>query len=246
MSKVSEAVVQSTAVPPWLQGLAMNPEHASAQLRTGFNGLGQYWVRRHAAVLILLNGTPNPRRRGLPDDASVLLLRRSEALRRGPREIAFPGGFAEAGDLSLVGTALREANEEVGLNPVGVQPIAVLDSCALVPFTYCVTPVIAYWSVVTPTWVVDPGETAEVLQMPLAQLIDPSHRTAIRWRLLGSRGVMPVFRVDDVVIWGFTAWVLSAVISAAGWEEPWTADGRFDIRLGRISILRQRLAGQQR
>jgi hypothetical protein len=145
----------------------------------------------------------------------------------------------------LVATALREAEEEVGLDPAGVQPIAVLDSCALIPFPYLVTPVIASWPVITPTEVVDPAETAEVLHVPLARLIDPANRSAIRWGGLGSRWAMPVFRIDEVVIWGFTAGVLSAVIRAAGWEETWTADGSFDIWPGRISVLRQRLSGHR-
>ncbi|WP_165682759.1 NUDIX hydrolase [Mycobacteroides abscessus] len=240
----SEIVMGSSSVPPWLQGLATNAEYASAQLRTSFSAVGERFARRHAAVLILLSGTPHAARCGLPDDASVLLVRRSAALRRGPREIAFPGGFAEDGDLSPIATALREANEEVGLDPVGVQPIAVLGGCALVPFPYLVTPVIAYWPVVTPIEAVNPAETAEVLHLPLIRLIDPAHRTAMRWGgLPGSRWAMPVFRLDEIVIWGFTAWVLAAVIRAAGWEEPWTADGSLDIWPGRISVLRQRLSG---
>lgn len=235
--------MRSSLVPPWLQMLVTDAECASAALRTPFCGLGRRRTRRHAAVLVLLSGTAHPVRRGLPDDADVLLVRRSEALRRGPREIAFPGGFAEADDKSPIATALREAHEEVGLDPVGVEPIAVLDSCALIPFPYLVTPVIANWTAVTPTAVVDPAETAEVLHVPLARLIDPANRTALRWGGLGSRWATPVFRIDDVVIWGFTAWVLAAVIRAAGWEEPWTADGSFDIWPGRISALRQQLGG---
>ncbi|MBB4852907.1 8-oxo-dGTP pyrophosphatase MutT (NUDIX family) [Mycobacteroides chelonae] len=243
---MSEIVVCSDSVPLWLRGLAMNAEHASDQLRYPCTGLWRRWARRHAAVLILLSGTAHPVRLGLPDDASVLLVRRAETLRRGPREIAFPGGFAEPGDRSPVATALREAREEVGLDPVAVQPIAVLDSSALMPFPYLVTPVIANWSAVTPTKAVDPGETAEVLHVPLARLIDPTNRTAIRWRGLGSRWAVPVFEVDEVVIWGFTAWVFSAVIRAAGWEEPWEADGSLDIWPGRFSVLRQRLHGASR
>ncbi|QSM88258.1 CoA pyrophosphatase [Mycobacteroides abscessus subsp. bolletii] len=231
------------SVPPWMRVLIGSLDDASAQLRTPFSGLGRYWARRHASVLILLSGNGSPGGYRLPDDAGVLLLRRSNNMRRGAGEIAFPGGFAEPGDRSPIDTALREAREEVGLETAGVNPVAVLDGCVMFPYPYVVTPVIAHWATVGPTRVVDPAETSEVMHVPLACLIDPANRTAIRWGVRGARWSMPVFQVNDMVIWGFTALVLSAIIDAAGWERPWCADGTYDLRPGTALTLRNKLRG---
>lgn len=231
------------SVPPWMRGLVGSLDDASAQLRTQFSGLGRYWARRHASVLVLLSGNGSPRGYRLPGDAGVLLLRRSNNMRRGAGEIAFPGGFAEPGDRSPIDTALREAREEVGLETASVNPVAVLDGCVMFPYPYVVTPVIAHWATVGPTRVVDPAETSEVMRVPLACLIDPANRTAMRWGARGSRWSMPIFQVNDMVIWGFTALVLSAIIDAAGWERPWCADGTYDVRPGTVFALRNRLRG---
>ncbi|WP_182872677.1 NUDIX hydrolase [Mycobacteroides abscessus] len=230
-------------MPLWFRGLVGHRDVASAQLRTPFGGLGRYCARRHASVLILLSGHGSPDRYELPDDAGVLLLRRSNDMRRGAGEIAFPGGFAEPGDRSPIDTALREAHEEVGLEAACVNPVTVLNGCFMFPYPYLVTPVIAHWASVGPVRVVDPAETSEVMHVPLACLIDPANRTAIRWSVMGFRWSMPVFQVDGMVIWGFTALVLSAIIDAAGWERPWCADGTYDVRPGTVLALRNRLRG---
>lgn len=115
------------------------------------------------------------------DDITVLLTQRSERLNDHPGQISFPGGRAEAADLTPVATALREAEEEVGLSPQFVQVLGTLPHYTTVT-GYVVTPVVA---LVQPGFSlrVDASEVAEVFEVPLAYLMSPAHH---RWHAVGE------------------------------------------------------------
>ena len=117
------------------------------------------------------------------DDITVLLTQRSERLSDHPGQISFPGGRAEATDLTPVATALREAEEEVGLNPQFVQVLGTLPHYTTVT-GYVVTPVVA---LVQPGFSlrVDASEVAEVFEVPLTYLMSPAHH---RWHAVGEGG----------------------------------------------------------
>lgn len=119
----------------------------------------------HASVLV-----PLLERDG---GVTVLLTRRADHLSDHPGQISFPGGRAETGDLSPVETALREAEEEIGLAPRCVQVLGSLPIYTTVT-SFIVTPVVG---IVQPGFTLrpDPLEVAEVFEVPLAFLMSPAH-----------------------------------------------------------------------
>ncbi|WP_193107159.1 CoA pyrophosphatase [Brachybacterium sp. FME24] len=167
---------------------------------------------RRSAVLILIAGT------GV-GDAQVVLEERGHALRSQPGQFSLPGGGADSGDRDDVHTALREAQEETGLEPQDVQ---VLGAFAPIPMPWRgqrVTPVLGWSPEPPPLGVQDPVEVERVVWAPLAgagSLTDPSHR---RRGLLQGMGVGPVFELPgDAFVWGFTAMILEQMLIGLGLE----------------------------
>lgn len=211
------AVVDPRATPESLRPLLAATEGLDAESfgarRTPGSGSG-----RRAAVLMLFADDG-----GSPD---VLLTERASTLRAHAGQVSFPGGGLDPGDDGPVAAALREAQEETGLDPDGVAPLAVLPELLIPPTGFLVTPVLAHWARPTPVRVVDEGETARVLRVPVATLCDPANRLSVR----GPRGhVGPAFRTAGLVIWGFTGGLLSALLHRSGWERPWDASRPEDV-----------------
>ncbi|MFP5069144.1 NUDIX hydrolase [Pseudonocardia nantongensis] len=168
---------------------------------------------RRAAVLMLFADDGGP-----PD---VLLTERASTMRTHAGQVAFPGGRLDPGDSGPVHAAVREAEEETGLDPAGVVPLTVLPELFIPPTGFLVTPVLAHWANPVPVRVVDPAETARVLRVPVPVLTDPANRFTVR----GPRGhAGPAFRTSGMVIWGFTGSLLSALLQQSGWERPWDAN----------------------
>ena len=176
---------------------------------------------RKAAVLVLFGGADDAdpdARGGLPADADVLLTQRAPTLRQHSGQVAFPGGGADPEDDGPVATALREAQEETGLDPSGVEPLAVLSGIYVPPSRFDVTPVVGYWRTPSAVGVVDEREAARVVRVPIAELIDPRNRFMVR-HPLGYAG--PAFGVDGMVVWGFTGGILAGLLAVSGWDEEW-------------------------
>jgi 8-oxo-dGTP pyrophosphatase MutT (NUDIX family) len=171
---------------------------------------------RRSAVLILFGEGPAG-----PD---VLLIEKSQHLRSHAGQPAFPGGGVDPGDDFPVGTALREAEEEAGIDPGGVRVVATLQELFLPPSNRLVVPVVGWWDDPREVSVGDPQEVARVARVPLADLADPANR----YRLRHPAGfVGPAFCVADMEVWGFTAGLLDAILEAAGLAQPWdTGDVR--------------------
>ena len=131
---------------------------------------------------------------------------------------AFPGGSIDPGDGSPEAAALREAWEETGLDPSGVEVFATLPEIWLPPSGYVVTPVLAWWREPSPVSVVDPAEVASVHRVPLAELLDPANRFRVRHR---SGYVGAAFGVRGLLVWGFTALLIDRLFQRVGWERPW-------------------------
>jgi 8-oxo-dGTP pyrophosphatase MutT (NUDIX family) len=168
---------------------------------------------RRSAVLILFG---HDAEHG-PD---VLLTERASTLRSHAGQVSFPGGRTDPGDADAVATALREAEEETGLVPDGVVPLAVLPDLFIPPTGYVVAPVIAHWADPTAVRAVDPSETATVVRVPVATLADPVNRFQVRHP---SGYVGPAFSVAGLIVWGFTGGLLSTLLHLGGWERPWNA-----------------------
>ncbi len=167
-------------------------------------------VRRYSAVLVLFGGGPAG-----PD---LLLIERAAGLRSHAGQPAFPGGAVDPADGGPVEAALREAAEEVGLEPGTVQVLGTLPDLWLPPSGFVVTPVVAWWRSPHPVRVVDAAEVAAVVRVPLAQLADPACRLRVRHP---NGWVGPAFDVDGLLVWGFTAGVVDRLLAFGGWERPW-------------------------
>jgi 8-oxo-dGTP pyrophosphatase MutT (NUDIX family) len=200
-------------LPQWLQALAAAVAHVRAEDMSRFlppdDGTG-----RESAVLIAF---------GLVDDQpAVLLIERAADLRAHPGQVAFPGGAIDPTDADEAAAAVREANEEVGLDPTSVQIIGTLPAIFIPVTGFVVTPVLAWWRAPHPVAVVDPVEVARAAVIPIADLVDPARR----FRVKSPRGDWygPAFEVDGLFVWGFTAGLLDTVLELAGWGREWDAD----------------------
>jgi len=193
-------------VPDWLNDLADSATQMQvpAELRPPANG------GRHSAILILFGDGPEG-----PD---LLFVQRSQTLRRHAGQPAFPGGVIDDGDGGPVGAALREAAEEAGVDPSGVRVVSVLPDLYIPRTGYQVSPVLAWWRDPGPVAPGDPAEVAAVERVPVSRLADPARRLMIRYPA-GNGG--PAFRAGDMLIWGFTAFVLDRLLAMGGWEVPW-------------------------
>ncbi|MGL4438662.1 MAG: CoA pyrophosphatase [Bosea sp. (in: a-proteobacteria)] len=141
-----------------------------------------------------------------PEGATVLLTLRAAALRDHSGQIAFPGGKIDEGDTSAVETALREAEEEIGLARAHVTPLGFLDAY-LTGTGYRIVPVVA---AVDPAFVlsINRGEVDEVFETPLSFLMDPANhqRHGREWKgVYRSYYAMPY---GERYIWGATAGIL--------------------------------------
>jgi 8-oxo-dGTP pyrophosphatase MutT (NUDIX family) len=148
----------------------------------------------------------------------VLILQRASTLRSHAGQPAFPGGAADPDDDGPVGTALREAAEEVGLDPASVEVVATLPELWIPPSGFVVTPVLGWWREPHPVMAADLAEVASVVRVPVSELIDPACRLRVRHP---SGHLGPAFEVRGMLVWGFTAGILSTLLELAGWAVPW-------------------------
>lgn len=167
---------------------------------------------RESAVLLLFGPDPS-------GAESVLLIERSHEMRSHPGQVALPGGAADAVDADVVATALREAQEEVNLDPAGVEVLGTLPPLFLPPSGFVVTTVVGWWREPSAVSVGDPAEVARVVLAPLAFLVDPATRHTVT-HPSGYRG--PAFHLaDDLLLWGFTGGIVTKALELAGLDQPW-------------------------
>lgn len=203
---------------------------------------------RRSAVLILfgaLDELPSRARggtEGVGRDLDVLLVQRAATLRSHPGQVAFPGGRLDPEDgdpeerLDLPGgavsaahvrAALREAEEETGLDPRGVEVLGALAPVPLPVSNHLVTPVLAWWHESSPVDVVDHAESSLVFRVPVLDLLDPANRHYAGVTRGSQTYRSPAFTVPvpgtsgTVTVWGFTGVLLDRVLTALGWAVPW-------------------------
>lgn len=159
---------------------------------------------RDAGVLVALQ----------PWDGQIVLTKRSSRLKHHPGQIAFPGGKVDAGDTDVVAAALREAHEEIGLDPENAEVVGTLPPHETVT-SFTVTPVLAVLKEpFTP--VPEAGEVDEMFTAPLAHVTNPD-RFVIegrRWR--GTRRHYYAVPWGPYYIWGATARMLRQLADAMG------------------------------
>jgi 8-oxo-dGTP pyrophosphatase MutT (NUDIX family) len=181
-------------------------------------------VARKAAVLILFGALDDvPAASGKPlaaADLDVLLLERAHTLDDHPGQVAFPGGGIHTGE-TPVEAALREAEEETGLDPSGVDVLGALPELALPRGNFLVTPVLAWWAAPSPVRVVDYGESAQVFRVPVRDLLDPENRAMAAVTRMDQTFQSPAFTVNNLVVWGFTGMILNELFDQLAWAVPW-------------------------
>jgi 8-oxo-dGTP pyrophosphatase MutT (NUDIX family) len=205
--------VEGLARPDWLRPLTdalADPEQLASvvAIRPGVGA-------RAAAVLILIGPGPE-----------ILFVERPTTMRTHAGQIAFPGGAADPGDADLAATALREATEEVGVDPSSVQVLGQLPPAHVDVSGFDVTAVVGWWAEPGPIGAVDAREVASVLVVPVSRLVDPAHRARVQ-HPSGYTG--PAFLIDGHLIWGLTAHLLDGVLTLAGWQQPWDTDRTLEI-----------------
>jgi 8-oxo-dGTP pyrophosphatase MutT (NUDIX family) len=159
---------------------------------------------REAGVLALL--LPRPE-----DAPAVVLTVRRQDLSDHAGQISFPGGRREGAE-TLAETALREANEEVALNPESVTLLGTLTPLYIPPSNFCVHPqvgVVAHDPALTPT----DREVKRVLRVPLSRLLDPETRVVEPWTLHGTTVEVPYYDVEAHTVWGATAMMLAELLA---------------------------------
>jgi len=184
-------------VPPALTDPDLPPTRGDHDLDPAFQAIADIRPIRPAAVLIPVVDREDP---------TVLLTLRTTALPSHAGQIAFPGGKIDPEDETPLGTALREAEEEIGLDRRYVEPLGYLD-LYLSGTGFRIVPTVAR---VTPDFrlTVNPAEVADVFEVPLAFLMGPENhqRHSREWRgMMRTYYAMPF---GERYIWGVTAGIL--------------------------------------
>jgi 8-oxo-dGTP pyrophosphatase MutT (NUDIX family) len=229
------------AAPPWLKPLTDNckdvkrayrrrvPPEVLALVTAANTKAAITGEKRDAAVLVLFSGPPDSPSGILPDDADLLVTVRASTLRHHAGQAAFPGGAVDPGDDGPVYTALREANEETGIDTSRLRPLCTLERMFIPPSGFHVVPVLAYSQDPGPVAVVDESETAIVARVPVRAFINPENRIMVYRKENTRRFAGPAFLLNEMLVWGFTGQVISAMLDVAGWAKPWDTDDVRDL-----------------
>ncbi len=217
-------------LPDWLEPVRRGAAEITADELTRFVPPEGSDTRRGAVLMLFGEGAAGP---------DVLLTERAHDMRSHPGQVSFPGGSIDEGDGSAEATALREAEEETGLDRRGVEVFATLPELWLPPSNFAVTPVLAWWREESPVSVVDAREVHAVYRVPIDELLDPQHRISVR-HPSGWKG--PAFLIGDakdLILWGFTAGIIARLFDFVGWTRPWDADNMRELPGHMLAVPRE-------
>lgn len=198
--------------PEWLSDLMHAVEHIEGRQLSEFLPPRDGSAREAAVLMLFGEG---------PDGPDVLLTERSHDMRSHAAQVSFPGGAADPGDRGPEHTALREAEEETGVDPAGVAVVGRLPALYMPFGNFSVTPVLAWWHAPSEIAAMDPAEVHSVHRVPVAHLVDPTNRYMLRHP---SGYVGPAFVLGDLFVWGFTGGIISRLFAFVGWEKPWDTE----------------------
>lgn len=193
--------------PEWLTDLAVRASNMATAELSRFP-LPEDGGRPSAVLILFGDG---------PAGTDLLLIQRSRTMRSHAGQPAFPGGATDAEDADAAATALREAHEETGLDPSGVEVLAQLPGVPVPVSGFVVTPVLAWWREPSPVHAKEPAEVESVARVPVADLTNAELRVKVRHP---SGYVGPGFEVGGMLVWGFTGVLLERLLELAGLLEP--------------------------
>jgi 8-oxo-dGTP pyrophosphatase MutT (NUDIX family) len=191
-------LTSARALIPYLVGALANP--AEAEAPAALASLAAHSEPRAAGVLVPLYARD--------DRPHLLFTRRATTLAAHSGEISFPGGSRDPADTSLVATALREAEEEVGIPPGRVQVLGRLEPVFTTVSNYLMTPVVGWLGEVPVPLAPNPDEVTEIIEAPVGALADPAIFHAERWLRQGQPHIVYFYDLGQHRIWGATARVL--------------------------------------
>ncbi len=146
------------------------------------------------------------------NETYLTFIRRASTLRAHSGEIAFPGGATDVNDLSPIVTALREAQEEIGLDPSRVEVLGIMPPVFTVVSNFLITPVVAYLPEGPGTLQLQTSEVAEVIFLPLQGLADPAIYHTEQWVRDEVPHTVYFFEYVSYRIWGVTARMLNTLL----------------------------------
>ena len=164
-----DATPHEPALPEWLEPVRRGAETITVDELTRFVPPEGAEPREGAVLMLFGEG------RAVPTCCSPS---GPTTCARTPGQVSFPGGSTDPEDASPAATALREAEEETGLDPDGVDVFATLPQLWLPPSNFAVTPVLGWWREESAVGVVDPAEVHAVYRVPIEELLDPEHRVS--------------------------------------------------------------------
>ncbi len=139
----------------------------------------------------------------------IVLTRRRDDLNSHAGQISFPGGRREPQE-TLPQTALRETEEEIGVSPTAITLLGTLTDIYIPPSDYEVHPFVGwYHNGKRPSFQPAVTEVAEILEVPLSHLLNPTTRKTGPWEFRGMKITVPYYDVDGHMVWGATAVMLS-------------------------------------
>jgi len=201
-----------SGVPEWLERIREGASTIEGSDLTRFLPPEDAGARPGAVLMLFGEGDHGP---------DLLFTERAHDMRSHPGQISFPGGKSEPGDTSPQETALREAEEEIGLDRAGVDILVDLPELWLPPSNFAVTPVLAWWREESPVGVVDAAEVHSVFRVPIGELLDPAHRITVTHPSGYSSPGFLVGPDKELILWGFTAGIVNKLFEYVGLTRPW-------------------------
>lgn len=165
--------------------------------------------------------SPPPHRLG----TDIFLVQRSPQLRHHPGQIALPGGSIEAGDATSRAAALRETEEETGIDPSQVEILGELPPAAVPISSFLVTPVLGWASDIPPLQTPAQDEVLYALRVSVDELLDPASRATV---VMAGRN-SPGFKIATGWVWGFTGILLDSLFTQLSWTQPWDPSVRYEM-----------------
>jgi 8-oxo-dGTP pyrophosphatase MutT (NUDIX family) len=211
------------ALPGWLGPVVEAASTITVHELTRFMPPEDSDPRRGAVLMVFADREGAPE---APDDLAhrgeLLLTERAHHMRSHPGQVSFPGGGLDDGETPEQ-AALREAYEEIGLDPAEIEVFGELPELWLPPSNFAVTPILGYWRRQGQGHVriASPDEVHEIHRVAIADLLDPENRINVRHP---SGWTGPGFLIGperDVILWGFTAGIIARLFSYLGWSEDW-------------------------